>query len=206
MASRPAVGGGRWVDVAPARLDKWIAGFAERHGGATEAGLTLTGGDGETAEFHLTVGAAATLAELVAAANEPYRIALILARRGGYAVGVAAGDRLTVSKVDTKYVQSRTAAGGWSQQRFARRRANQARQVWDAAADTAVRVLVPAGPVSALVCGGDRQAVDEILTDPRLAALAAVRVDRFLEVADPRLAVLEQAVLQARSVRVLLSS
>ena len=53
-------------------------------------------------------------------------LAVVLVRRGGYAVGVASGDRLTAHKVGTRYVQSRTAAGGWSQQRFARRRANQA--------------------------------------------------------------------------------
>ena len=40
--------------------------------------------------------------------------------------GVAEGDRLVASKVDSYYVQGRTAAGGWSQQRFARRRENQA--------------------------------------------------------------------------------
>jgi len=44
----------------------------------------------------------------------------------GLLIGVASGDRLTAHKVGTRYVQSRTAAGGWSQQRFARRRTNQA--------------------------------------------------------------------------------
>ena len=29
------VGGGRWVDVAPDRLARWVASFAERHGGIT---------------------------------------------------------------------------------------------------------------------------------------------------------------------------
>ena len=43
-------------------------------------------------------------------------------RRGGYAVGLASGGGFTASKVGSRHVQSRTAAGGWSQQRFARRR------------------------------------------------------------------------------------
>jgi peptide subunit release factor 1 (eRF1) len=141
---------------------------------------------------------------LALAANTPSKIGLLLARRGGYAVGVAEGDKLISSKVDTKYVQGRTAAGGWSQQRFARRRDNQARRVWNAAADAAVRVLLPAVPLSGLVCGGDRRAVDEILADPRLSSLAAVRAEHFLDVPEPRLVVLENAVARARAVRILL--
>ena len=42
------------------------------------------------------------------------------------------------SKLDTSYVQGRTAAGGWSQQRFARRRVNQAKAAAEEAADIAV--------------------------------------------------------------------
>lgn len=204
MSSKPAAGGGRWVEVPPARLERWLAGFAEKHGGATADGPRLIGADGETAELHLAVVGPAAVAELVAAAGAPHRIGLLLARRGGYAVGVAEGERLVVSKVDSTYVQGRTAAGGWSQQRFARRRDNQAKQAWAAAAGTAARVLLPQLPLAGLVCGGDRRAVDEILADPRLAPLAALRVERFLDVAEPRLVVLEQAVDQARAVRILL--
>ncbi len=68
-------------------------------------------------------------------------LGIILVRRGGYAVGLAHGDRLTAHKVGTRYVQSRTAAGGWSQQRFARRRANQADGLVGAVAEHAVRLL-----------------------------------------------------------------
>ena len=32
MRSRPAAGGGRWVEVDPERLSRWVAGFAERQG------------------------------------------------------------------------------------------------------------------------------------------------------------------------------
>ncbi len=190
------------MEVPPERLARWLTGFAERHGGAQPHGATLTGGDGETAEFHLLDGEVA-VDTLPAAAEADRRIGLLLVRRGGFAVGVAAGTKLVASKVDTKYVQSRTAAGGWSQQRFARRRDNQTRQIWDAAADVAARLLLPAG-IETLVCGGDRRAVDEILTDARLAPVARLRAQRFLDVADPRLAVLEAAIGQARAVRILL--
>ena len=121
----------------------------------------------------------------------------------GVAVGIANGPALEVSKVDSRYVQGRTAAGGWSQHRFARRRENQARAAAADGADIAVRLLVPAAPgLAAVVTGGDRRAVDTILADARLASVAALRTERFLTVAEPRLAVLESAVRQARAVQI----
>jgi hypothetical protein len=192
------------VEVAPERLERWLVGFAERHGGARSEGPRFVGSDGETAEFHLVTGVADTPEGFIAAARGPRKLGLLLARRGGCAAGVAEGDRLVASKVDSTYVQGRTAAGGWSQQRFARRRDNQTRRAWGAAADVAARVLLPHLPLDGLVCGGDRRAIDEILADPRLAPLVALRVNRFLDVPEPRLAVLEAAVAQARAVRILL--
>jgi hypothetical protein len=108
-----------------------------------------------------------------------------------------------VSKVDARQVQGRTAAGGWSQQRFARRRANQTDAVVGAAVETAVRVLVPhAGEVEALFTGGDRGLVDDVLADPRLRALAALRRGPALEVGDPTKAVLLETPAQFRAVDV----
>jgi hypothetical protein len=119
------------------------------------------------------------------------------------AVGVVEGGALVASKVDSRYVQGRTAAGGWSQQRFARRRENQARAAAGDAADLVARLLLPrAAGLAALVAGGDRRAVDAVLADSRLAPVAALRAERFLEVPEPKLAVLEAAVRQARSVRI----
>jgi hypothetical protein len=100
-------------------------------------------------------------------------------------------------------VQGRTKAGGQSQQRFARRRDNQARQAYEAAAEHAARILT--GRVSALVCGGDRSAVEAVLTDSRLAHLADVRVDPWLAVPDPRRGILERAVVDGASVAVTLT-
>jgi hypothetical protein len=207
VVSRPAAGGGRWVDVDADRLGRWLAGFTERHGETSAApapdGLTVPGADGAVAECHLLVGAAGSPDELVAAALRPYRLGLVLVRRGGFAVGVADGTTLEVSKVDARYVQGRTAAGGWSQQRFARRRDNQTKQAWQSAADVTARILLPAASgLAAVVGGGDRRAVEAILADPRLVALRERRVERFLDVPEPRLAVLEQAVAMARAVRI----
>ncbi|PZF84295.1 acVLRF1 family peptidyl-tRNA hydrolase [Micromonospora deserti] len=211
MTSRPAAGGGRWVEVDPARVARWVGGFADRHGPPTttrqEYGLLLAAPDGASAELHTPPGAPSVpdVPGFVAAADAPRRIALLLARRGAVAVGVAEGERLMVSKVDTRYVQGRTAAGGWSQQRFARRRDNQAKAALADAVDLAVRLLLPeAGTLAALVGGGDRRAVDTVLADRRLAPLAALRHERLLDVPEPRHAVLVAAVAAARAVRILI--
>lgn len=199
----------RWVEVDPGRLARWLDGFTERHG-RTEAtpeeyGVRLAGEDGAVAECHAPPGAPppANLAELVSGALAARRIGLLLARQGAVAMGVAEGERLVTSKVDTYYVQARTAAGGWSQQRFARRRASQAQAAAGAAADLAARVLLPAaGGLAALVTGGDRRTVDAVLADRRLAPLAALRAPRLLDVPEPRHAVLVEAARRARAVRI----
>src|SRR3989440_4207391 len=187
MRARPAAGGGRWVEVDPPRLSRWLAGFAERHGPyeATSGpdAPRLVAADGALAELHAPPGAEAAtdVDAFVAEAARARRIGLLLARRGGVAVGVAVGDALEVSKVDSRYVQGRTAAGGWSQHRFARRRENQARAAAAEGADIAVRLLVPAAArLAAVVTGGDRRAVDAILADGRPAAVGPVRGRRVL--------------------------
>lgn len=209
MSSRPAAGGGRWVDVDPERLARWVEGFAARHGPPEPAvagfGVVLRAPDGAVAELHAPPGVTghADLDGFLAAAARPRRLGLLLARKGAVALGIADGDKLVASKVDTSYVQSRTAAGGWSQQRFARRRENQAKAAAGDAADLAARVLLPeAGTLAAVVCGGDRRTVDTILADRRLAPLAALRADRHLQVPDPRHAVLVDAVKAARAVAI----
>jgi hypothetical protein len=211
MSGRPAAGGGRWVEVDPDRLARWLHGFGERHGEPVtstvdDGVMELVAPDGARAWCHLPPGSPGGvdgLAAFVAAAGNPGPIALLLARRGAVAAGVVEGTVLASSKVDSRYVQGRTAAGGWSQQRFARRRVNQARAAAQDASDIAATVLLPeVQRLSAVVTGGDRRAVDAVLADPRLAPLSALRADRFLDVPDPKLAVLQAAIRPARAVRI----
>jgi hypothetical protein len=201
MSTRPAAGGGRWVDVAPERLPRWLENFASRHGAYTEKGLSIVAEDGTTADFE---GPAGSLAELIEVSRLPPRIGLLLARKGAVAVGIAEGDKLVASKVDTHYVQGRTAAGGWSQQRFARRRDNQAKAATADGVGIVARILLPSvRTISSVVTGGDRTAVDAILSSPALASVAVLRAERFLDVPEPRHAVLVAAIAQARAVPVL---
>jgi hypothetical protein len=206
MSGRPAAGGGRWVDVAPERLPRWLENFAARHGPYTADGLTLTAADGATAELTSPPGAPGVpgIDDLVKCAVESRRLGLLLARKGAVAVGIADGPDLVVSKVDRHYVQGRTAAGGWSQQRFARRRDNQAKAATADGASIVGRILLPeVGTLRALVTGGDRTAVDAILSAREMAPLAALRSARFLDVPEPRHAVLVAAIAGARAVQVL---
>ncbi|MDQ4006554.1 MAG: hypothetical protein M3211_00490 [Actinomycetota bacterium] len=184
----------------------WVDRFAARHGDvdvrATEGGIALCAPDGATATLAAPWPcAAATVADLVAQVQQRQTVGLLLVRRGGYAVGVAEGADLVVSKVGRRHVQGRTRAGGWSQQRYARRRDAQAREAFGAAADAATRTLLPhLSRLRGLVTGGDRRAVASVMEDPRLRPLATLPQSTFLAVPDPRMRVLEDAVHRSRAV------
>ena len=135
-------------------------------------------------------------------------VGVLLVRLGGYAAGVFAGapPRLAASKVGSRLVHGRSAAGGQSQQRFARRREKQAAEALGAAADTAAAVFGRCGrPLDALVLGGDRRAVAGLRDDPRLRGYFGVAVERFLTVPDPRLAVLRETPRMFRAIQIQLT-
>jgi hypothetical protein len=199
----------RTVLVPPERLARWLAGFAERHGApscqATPERVTLTAADGATADCEVPFPPLTRPdpAGLVEHALADRTVGVLLVRRGGHAAGVFHGDRLVASKVGSTYVQGRTAAGGQSQQRFARRREGQARAAYAAAADVAARVLLPAAAgLDAVVLGGDRPGVAAVLADPRLAKLAPLVSGPLLDVPDPRLRVLADSPRLFRAVRI----
>jgi hypothetical protein len=222
--SRPAAGGGRWVEVSPERLKRWLDGFAERHGpvvtgvgsedpsdlSATSV-VTVVGADGAVAECHpafppvegVEPGDGLRTESLVAHALRQRRIGVLLARLGGFAVGVFDGGNLVTSKVDTRLVHGRNKAGGWSQQRFARRREGQARQLTEAAVAVAVRVLLPeADRLDAVVLGGDRVTAEAVWSAPALRRLTPLRDERFLTVPDPRRTVLDETPAAFRAIRI----
>jgi hypothetical protein len=209
---RPAPGGGRRLGVAPERLGRWLDGVAERHGAFADVltdddgSVRLTCADTTAVVLRAPFGwtpEQPVLAGFTAAARADRTAAVLLVRRGRWAVGVFTGERLVVSMVDARQVQGRTAAGGWSQQRFARRRGHQTDAVVTHAADTAARVLLPhLADVVALFTGGDRGLVDEVLADRRLAGLAALRREPHLDVGEPTKAVLLETPAQLRAVEV----
>jgi peptide subunit release factor 1 (eRF1) len=143
---------------------------------------------------------------LVEHASRRRLIGVMLVRLGGYAVGVFDGDDVVASKVGARQVHGRSAAGGWSQHRFARRREAQVKVALEAATNTAVAVLMPhAARLDAVVSGGDRTALRTVLADARMASLRPLVVARILDVPDPRARVLRDSVESARAFRVTLS-
>jgi hypothetical protein len=218
----PARGGGRWVEVAPQRLVTWVVSFTDRHTGARAAAtsgevVTFAAEDGAIAECHVPfpplpgdVPAAATAAAglIVSHVQAPRTVGVLLVRLGGYAAGVFTGSppRLAASKVGSRLVHGRSAAGGTSQHRFARRREKQAAEALSAAADTAVAVLGPfGGELDAVVLGGDRRAISALRDDPRLKRFFELAGDRFLTVPDPRLAVLRETPRMFSAIRIRLT-
>jgi peptide subunit release factor 1 (eRF1) len=197
--------------IPPERLARWIDRWAARHGGIATTDIapdaaTLTGADGAALRceppfppLDLPPGAAgahdgAHLDALLAHVERPRTVGVLLVRLGGHAAGIFQGRELRASKVGSRLVHGRHRAGGSSANRFRRRRENQARDALQAAAATAERILaVPAasGALDAVVLGGDRRALAEVLEDPRLRPVAALAVERVIDVPDPRHKVLE---------------
>jgi hypothetical protein len=204
---------GRVVSVAPERLAGWLEGFASRHGSPETtieaARLLLTSPDGATASIRLdwpALPAIDPLSEVVAAAVRPRLAGGLIVRKRAHAVGVFSGERLLQGRHDNHYVQARTKAGGWSQQRYARRRGNQADKAYQEAADDAVELLVPrlAG-LEVLATAGDQSAVTQVLSAPALAGLAALPRIRVDAVPDPNAGVLAAFGKRLREVRITLN-
>jgi hypothetical protein len=193
------------VLVPGARIQRWLENFAARHGEVTltiDGDLVGTAVDGSTFRAALPFGrrveGPVSVEALVAATVPPSAWGVLLVRKGGFAVARLEHGDTVESKVGQRHVQGRTKAGGQSQQRFARRRDNQARAAYEAAAEHAARIL--GGPLALIVTGGDHSGVEAVLTDRRLQHLPVV--PPWLAVPDPRRSVLEQAVTDAASVRV----
>jgi hypothetical protein len=150
---------------------------------AGDGAVAFTAPDGAVAWCHPPFGESFALppglaepdeiaAMIAAHARVPRAVGVLLVRLGGYAAGVFAGypPALADAKVGSRPVHGRSAAGGWSQQRFARRREKQANEALDAATGAAVAGL---------------------RDDPRLARYLAIATERFLTVPDPKRAVLD---------------
>lgn len=214
---RQLAGGGRGVEVAPERLEGWFVRFADRHGGAGTTRLTayrveVTAEDGASAAVTVPFGPlppprgewpGLAVTPLIKHVCTPRRIGLVLIRRGGHSVGIAYDGRIEQSSTGRRLVQGRSKAGGWSQQRFARRRGGQARRAWEDAAETVARVLLPARDrLDAVVLGGDKQALEALRTDSRLRPMLEEAGSSVLDVPEPRRAVLDEAARRAIAVEV----
>jgi len=201
--------------VSGGRLPGWVERFAASHGPVAEelhdGGLRLAAADGAVAVLQAPWpvdgrpgSGPDAVTRLASLASQSRTLGLVLIRRGGYSVAVVGGGAVLASKTGTRHVQSRTAAGGWSQQRFARRRANQADALVEAVAEHAARIFAD-HRIEYLAAGGDRTLADQVLAEPVLKRYAALARLPFLDVPDPRAAVLKRAAADLSSVRIVVT-
>jgi Actinobacteria/chloroflexi VLRF1 release factor len=214
---RELAGGGRAVEVEPERLARFLERFVADHGGALATTaepwrVDVVAADGWIASMPVPFGplqgptrqrAGLAVDELVDHTLAVRTLGLLLVRLGGYSVGIARAGVVLSSKTGSRLVHGRSAAGGQSQQRFARRREGQARIALRAAADAAAQALLPrAAELDAVVLGGDSSALRTVIADPRLAGLRERIQPRILAIAEPRRAVLDEVARRARCVEV----
>jgi hypothetical protein len=199
-------------------LSGWVQRYVAARGGAVRAvvtgtGFDLVGDDGSRASLALLdpdgwpahpdgTGPADLEGLTTALATEASRsrtLLVCLVRRGGWSVGVVRDGAVLSGRTGRRYVQGGTAAGGWSQQRFARRRSGQAGKLADDASSAVVNALEQAPGAHAVVVGGDRRLADSVLEGtpaqpwPRLGPI---------EVGEPRRVDLDAAAERVRAVRV----
>ncbi len=204
----------KFVEVPPERLTRWVERFVDSHGQAEvtplPSGFALAAADGSSARLELLVtsptaevdtGAWRAAASLAARATATPPVLLVAVRRGGWAVGVADGGGERVGKAGRGYVQARTAAGGTSQSRYARRRGNQAAKLADGAAGALQRITrdpeAMAG-VAGVVVAGDRDLCRDVLAE----AGSDLPVVGVLAVGEPRRVTLTELAVRVRAIRV----
>ena len=208
---RPARGGGVVVEIPPADLVGWINRFTNRNAGLAE----LTAGP-DAVLLRATDGTRAELAvpfpPMILREREPIEalldhvaglgaMALLLVRGGAHSVGVARDGIVLSSSTRREHLQGRTAAGGWSQQRYARRRGHQLTASLEHAGDVAARVLLPVlDSLSAVVLAGDAAGLAAVLADRRLARLATLPSRTFGDIPEPRRDVLDEVAGRALAI------
>ena len=127
--------------------------------------------------------------------DKKYLLGVVLLRLGGYSVGVFEGDQLLTSKTGTRFVKGRHKAGGQSQRRFARRREEQARELFDKAClVVATQFAAYEKRLDYVFLGGDKLTLHSFLKRCEyLQRLAGKTLTRVLHVGKPRYEALRNA-------------
>lgn len=183
------------IEIAPDRFAGWVTRFVATHPGASvqpDGPDTVLSWPDESGRPHQVT-------------CQPFPadpVLIVLVRRAGYAVGLAQAGRLVAKKVGSRHIHGRTAAGGWSQQRYARRRANQAQELAAAVAAHAASMLAaaPGQPVAGLLVGGDKAMVAAVLAEPSLTAAARLPRRELYDLPTPDAAVLKRAIARGLAV------
>lgn len=212
------------VPVPVQRLERWVENFGRGRTGVRwvedPGALAAVADDGSSFRAELPFGATFDpaldldpapdaaldpagdrLARFASQVVTPAEWAVLLVRKGGFAVSRMGHASIVEHKIGQRHVQGRTKAGGQSQQRFARRRDNQARAAYEAAAGHAARILAPLPSQALLVTAGDLPAVEEVIGQAGLENLRHLPL-RGSSIPDPRRAVLDDVIQRAQCVLV----
>lgn len=134
----------------------------------------------------------------------PDRVGLICLRQGAYSLGLLEQGRLIKHHTGSWYVQGRTAAGGWSQQRYARRRRNQQLSQLGAMIGKLPQVITSP---QALVWAGDRKLFEQLRTElinqpAPLRMWPDLPAREFADIAKPNFSVLKQVAWRSQRIGV----
>lgn len=189
----------RTAFVPANRLTGWLSRFSAAHGGQlaledTDDGVSLRLRDGAVALLSPPwpedgrPGRGANLLERIESlAAQERRLGIILVRRGGYGVGIAAGGKLVAHKVGTASSRSR---GG-----------DQAAAIVERAAAEAAKIFAGAS-FEYVAPGGDKLLVESALATPALRRYAKLARLAPLAVVDPKMDVLTRAAADYCSIRI----
>jgi hypothetical protein len=192
QASAPHQRSGSRTALVPAeRLLGWVDRFTASHGPVVEdfddGGLLLRAANGAKALLRAPWPAdgrpgrgPTELDRLASLASQERGLGLLLVRKGGYAIAAASGSTILASKGGKRLVDIK------------------------ATAEHAARVFKEQR-IEYIVPGGDRSLVDQVLAQPSLRSVAGRARLAFLDVQEPKAAVLAKAAADACSVRITVS-
>ena len=136
--------------------------------------------------------------------TQDYTVGVLLLRLGRYLVAVFEGERLLVSKTNTRYVKGKHHAGGTSQLRFQRVREGQMRKLYDETCRIVQDRFAPhIRQMDYILLGGDRLTLSGFMkVCPYLQQRRGKIIDRRLNIRDPKHDTLETVAGMLRQCRV----
>ena len=143
---------------------------------------------------------------LLRALLEPdYRIGIVLVRLGSYSIGITEGERLILHNTGTGLVHGRQRQGGSSAARFQRRRQDQAHHFLERVGEHARELIKAYGKnLDYFVYGGARTTIQQLRKQCGFfEQFDENLLPPLLEIPEPRFNVLEKAVNQIWSSRVI---
>jgi hypothetical protein len=134
-----------------------------------------------------------------------YRIGIVLVRLGSYSIGICEGETLILHKTGTGLVHSRHRQGGSSAARFQRRRKDQTYHFLERVGQHTREIFEPyVKKLDYLVYGGARTTIQQLQKQCNFLRQFDDRLlPPLLEIPDPRFNVLEKAITQIWSSRVI---